>query len=160
MPTKKEQTAEKSPKAKPASKKTSTKTAAAALDMPKPSDPAEAHAATTGTPAPSKNGARKPAKRTVKKTVDEETDSATSAHTPEVTAEYSAPRSSSHESEGHIHELHVTEENISVRAYFIGEHRRAYGIPGNAEEDWHEAERQLRAEATAFSASLRLGLHG
>lgn len=160
MPTKKEQTAEKSPKAKTAAKKTPTKTAAAALDMTKSPDSGGVNAATTGAPAPSKSGAKKPAKTSVKKTVAEETASAASAHTPEVHAEHNPPHSPAHESEGRIHELPVTAENISVRAYFIGEHRRAYGIPGSAEEDWHDAERQLRAEAIAISASPRGDLHG
>lgn len=160
MPTKKEQTAEKSPKAKTARKKTPTKTAASALDMPMSPAPSGSIAAATGVPAPSTKGAKKPVKRSVKKTATQETASATPDQTPEVHAEHIASHSPSHEHEGHIHELPVTEENISVRAYFIGEHRRAYGIPGSAEEDWHEAERQLRAEAIALSASLRGGLHG
>lgn len=38
----------------------------------------------------------------------------------------------------------VTTEEISLRAYYIGERRRNLGLPGNAESDWIEAERQLR----------------
>ncbi len=38
----------------------------------------------------------------------------------------------------------VTTEDIALRAYFIGEHRRHRGLPGNPESDWLEAERQLR----------------
>jgi hypothetical protein len=38
----------------------------------------------------------------------------------------------------------VTTEDISLRAYFIGEDRRHRGLPGNPEADWLEAERQLR----------------
>ncbi len=46
-------------------------------------------------------------------------------------------------------------EEISVRAYFIGEHRRSLGRCGDSEEDWLEAERQLRSEALGIAASLR-----
>ena len=38
----------------------------------------------------------------------------------------------------------VTTEDISLRAYFIGERRRHLGLPGDPESDWLEAERQLR----------------
>lgn len=38
----------------------------------------------------------------------------------------------------------VTTEDIALRAYFIGEHRRNRGLPGDPESDWYEAERQLR----------------
>lgn len=38
----------------------------------------------------------------------------------------------------------VTTEDIALRAYFIGEHRRLRGLPGSPESDWYEAERQLR----------------
>lgn len=38
----------------------------------------------------------------------------------------------------------VTTEEISVRAYYIGERRRSLGLPGDSESDWLEAERQLR----------------
>ena len=46
-------------------------------------------------------------------------------------------------------------EDISVRAYFIGEHRRSLGLGGDSEGDWLEAERQLRSEALGIAASLR-----
>jgi hypothetical protein len=38
----------------------------------------------------------------------------------------------------------VTTEDVSVRAYFIGERRRHLGLPGDPQSDWLEAERQLR----------------
>lgn len=41
----------------------------------------------------------------------------------------------------------VTVEEISLRAYFISEHRRHHGLPGDEASDWTEAERQLTAEA-------------
>jgi hypothetical protein len=46
-------------------------------------------------------------------------------------------------------------EDISVRAYFIGEHRRSLGLGGDSEGDWLEAERQLKSEALGIAASLR-----
>ena len=36
---------------------------------------------------------------------------------------------------------------ISLRAYFISERRRAAGAPGDEDSDWVEAERELKAEA-------------
>ncbi len=36
---------------------------------------------------------------------------------------------------------------IATRAYFIAEKRRADGLPGDAQQDWIEAERHLLAEA-------------
>ena len=36
---------------------------------------------------------------------------------------------------------------IATRAYFIAEKRRADGLPGDEQQDWIEAERQLLAEA-------------
>jgi hypothetical protein len=38
----------------------------------------------------------------------------------------------------------VTADDISMRAYFIGERRRHLGLPGDPQSDWLEAERQLR----------------
>lgn len=38
----------------------------------------------------------------------------------------------------------VTNEEISLRAYYIAERRRNLGLPGDAQSDWLEAERQLR----------------
>ena len=51
--------------------------------------------------------------------------------------------------------LAFSTEDISVRAYFIGEHRQSLGIAGDSEGDWLEAERQLRSEALGIAASLR-----
>jgi len=39
----------------------------------------------------------------------------------------------------------VTNDEIAVRAYFIGERRRHLGLPGDPQTDWLEAERQLRS---------------
>ena len=39
-----------------------------------------------------------------------------------------------------------TDEQISMRAYFISERRRRFALPGDANTDWLEAKRQLLAE--------------
>jgi hypothetical protein len=39
-----------------------------------------------------------------------------------------------------------TNEQISMRAYFISERRRRLALPGDANSDWLEAKRQLLAE--------------
>jgi hypothetical protein len=41
----------------------------------------------------------------------------------------------------------ITNDDISLRAYFIAERRQAMGWPGDSSSDWAEAERQLKAEA-------------
>ena len=41
----------------------------------------------------------------------------------------------------------ITIEDISLRAYFIAERRKSYGLPGDETADWVEAERQLLIEA-------------
>lgn len=51
----------------------------------------------------------------------------------------------------------VTFERIAVRAYFLSENRHAHGVPGDSQSDWHEAERQLRAESAAIADSARHG---
>lgn len=62
---------------------------------------------------------------------------------------------SEHDAGHHLHHVAVvTSEMIAVRAYFLAENRLANGHPGNHDADWHEAERQLRAEAASISASL------
>jgi hypothetical protein len=39
-----------------------------------------------------------------------------------------------------------TDEEIRIRAYFISERRRRFGLPGDANSDWIEAKRQLLPE--------------
>jgi hypothetical protein len=41
----------------------------------------------------------------------------------------------------------ISNDDISLRAYFIAERRQAMGWPGDSSSDWAEAERQLKAEA-------------
>lgn len=41
----------------------------------------------------------------------------------------------------------ISNDDISLRAYFIAERRQKLGWPGDSTGDWVEAERQLRAEA-------------
>jgi len=39
-----------------------------------------------------------------------------------------------------------SDEAIRLRAYFISERRRRFGLPGDADSDWLEAKRQLLFE--------------
>jgi hypothetical protein len=39
-----------------------------------------------------------------------------------------------------------SDEEISIRAYFISERRRRFGLPGDASSDWLEAKKQLLSE--------------
>jgi hypothetical protein len=50
-----------------------------------------------------------------------------------------------------------TQEDIALRAYFIAENRHAHGLPGDAHQDWLEAERQIIAERRAAAAAKRRG---
>jgi hypothetical protein len=38
----------------------------------------------------------------------------------------------------------VTDEEIALKAYYLGERRRSLGLPGDAQSDWLQAERELR----------------
>ena len=40
----------------------------------------------------------------------------------------------------------ISQDDIALRAYYIGEERRRTGTPGSSHGDWLEAECQLRAE--------------
>jgi len=40
----------------------------------------------------------------------------------------------------------ASDQAIRIRAYFISERRRRFGLPGDAESDWLEAKRQLLSE--------------
>lgn len=40
-----------------------------------------------------------------------------------------------------------SQDDVALRAYFISERRQAAGLPGDAHQDWVEAERQLASEA-------------
>ena len=42
--------------------------------------------------------------------------------------------------------FHPSDDQISMRAYFISERRRRLDLPGDANSDWLEAKRQLLAE--------------
>jgi hypothetical protein len=42
----------------------------------------------------------------------------------------------------------LSDDQISMRAYFISERRRRFDLPGDANSDWLEAKRQLLAETT------------
>lgn len=44
-------------------------------------------------------------------------------------------------------EIVISNEDIALRAYYIAERRQKLGWPGDSDGDWHEARRQLVAEA-------------
>jgi len=46
-----------------------------------------------------------------------------------------------------------TNEQISMRAYFISERRRRLALPGDANSDWLEAKRQLLAETRHWKSA-------
>jgi len=46
------------------------------------------------------------------------------------------------------------DEEIRLRAYFISERRRRFGLPGDASSDWLEAKRQLLADPVPAKADL------
>ena len=39
----------------------------------------------------------------------------------------------------------ITTDDIALRAYYISERRQHLGLPGDAQSDWLEAEKQLRS---------------
>ncbi|NBV86048.1 MAG: DUF2934 domain-containing protein [Verrucomicrobia bacterium] len=82
----------------------------------------------------------KPAPKAAKKTKKSELPSA--AHSPEV-----------------LPAIHVSHENIQLRAYFIGENRRIFGQHGDSQRDWLEAEAQLLSEARSIEEALRRTLN-
>ncbi len=44
----------------------------------------------------------------------------------------------------------ISNEQVALRAYFIGERRRNLGIPGDETSDWVEAEREISEELKAW----------
>jgi Protein of unknown function (DUF2934) len=46
-------------------------------------------------------------------------------------------------------DVQPSNEQVALRAYFIGERRRNLGIPGDETSDWVEAEREIREELKA-----------
>ncbi len=48
----------------------------------------------------------------------------------------------------------ITQEAISLRAYFIAERRKAMGWAGDSASDWLEAERQVKAEAAGKARQI------
>ena len=48
--------------------------------------------------------------------------------------------------------LELSDDDIARRAYFIAERRHLLDLPGDEIDDWVEAERQLRAEASETTA--------
>ncbi len=56
---------------------------------------------------------------------------------------------------GALPAIHISHENIQLRAYFIGENRRMFGQQGDSRGDWLEAEAQLLSEARSIEEALR-----
>ncbi len=50
----------------------------------------------------------------------------------------------------------VPQEAVALRAYYIGENRRAKGLSGDSHQDWIEAERQIQSETRS---KLKTGKH-
>jgi hypothetical protein len=48
-----------------------------------------------------------------------------------------------------------TQDDIALRAYYIAEKRRNFGLPGDEDQDWIEAERQLLAESKPVKKTVR-----
>jgi hypothetical protein len=48
----------------------------------------------------------------------------------------------------------LSNEQVALRAYFIGERRRNLGIPGDETSDWVEAEREISEELKSHSRLL------
>jgi len=48
----------------------------------------------------------------------------------------------------------ASNEQVALRAYFIGERRRNLGIPGDETSDWVEAEREISEELKGHSRLL------
>ena len=94
---------------------------------------------------PPSEGGHEPAKEPAKKVPTRKS----------ATAQMEASAPTVQGSDGGLQHLPFSTEDVSVRAYFIGEHRRSLGLCGDSEGDWLEAERQLRSEALGIAASLR-----
>ena len=99
--------------------------------------------------AAAKKSAARPAKKktAVKKTATKKPARPASARTTAVTATPARVMSKRRGGKSEITAVigSVTIEDISLRAYFIGEDRRRRGLPGDPESDWLAAERQLRS---------------
>jgi len=95
-----------------------------------------------------KKAPAKPAKKAAKKTAAKKTSAAkpSAARTRAVTATPARVMTRKRGGKTEITAVigSVTTEDISMRAYFIGERRRYLGLAGDPQSDWLEAERQLR----------------
>jgi Protein of unknown function (DUF2934) len=45
----------------------------------------------------------------------------------------------------------LSNEQVALRAYFIGERRRKLGFPGDETSDWVEAKREISEELKAWT---------
>jgi hypothetical protein len=90
--------------------------------------------------------AAKPAKEKKEKKKDKES-KAEKAAKPEKDAKSEKKAPAPKKLKAAAVEIVISNDDISLRAYFIAERRQAMGWPGDSTSDWVEAERQLRAEA-------------
>lgn len=111
--------------------------------------------ASKGTPSPAANAASPKAQKTQKAVPAKpqmrtsEANAKAPAHRPATTTAEAPQASSSSgktETKRSGSSAHPTFEEISLRAYFISEHRQQQGKQGDCTLDWIEAERQLSAE--------------
>ncbi len=89
--------------------------------------------AKTATPAKAKPAAKPAAAK--QPATNEQTVAKLSKAKPKISAKTVAAKAPS-----------LTQEEIALRAYYLGEKRRHFGLPGDESHDWIEAERQLLAE--------------
>ena len=112
---------------------------------------------------PKEHGAEKPKRSRQSTPASSETRSTTAKRTsaltastrtsPRRTVKKTAPPPEPQEAASRV-AIRLNHETISLRAYFISEHRRSIGMPGDAESDWMEAERQIRAEIQSIDSQL------
>ena len=92
-------------------------------------------------PAKKSPATSKPAKRPAKKAAAKRRPAAATKKSATSPAEAS-PRSRTRRLVAVVHT--ITTEDIALRAYYIAERRQHLGLPGDAQSDWLEAEKQLR----------------
>lgn len=103
----------------------------------------------------SNGGTDHPQKKARKKSVPAKSAKATGNAKPAGKARATTPRKTSATRKSRstavgksaANEKIISDEDIRMRAYFIGEHRMREGIAGDSAHDWLEARRQLQEEA-------------
>lgn len=98
-------------------------------------------------PAKKSPSAKKAAKPTVKKAAPKSrtTPKTKKAAVPPIEARPLATRGRGQKREVVGVFTSITTDDIALRAYYISERRQHLGLPGDAQSDWLEAEKQLRS---------------